>query len=166
MTSGSRPYGSHRFRVACDRLPPLGFTEVRGLSVAVEVRSESNGDDGRGEWWDRGDRPVGRDEPVPAERRRRRSPTLELRRGVTDETALWDWLEAWVAGDATPQDVRVCLLDEAGGPVRGWVCRSATPVRWTGPELVATAAGVATETLELAHDGIDAVEDLTECRVE
>ena len=77
--------------------------------------------------------------------------------------SLWNWLQSWVAGELDPQDVRVCLLDERGKPVRGWLCRAATPVRWRGPDLVADRAAVATETLTLAHEGIDAVTDLDEC---
>lgn len=165
-TGGERPYGSHRFRVSCERLPGVGFTEVRGLAVAVEVRPEGESAErapGPGAWrgWD--DWAAGRDDPAPPARRRARSPTLELRRGVTDDEALFEWLRAWVAGDADPQDVRVCLLDGGGDPVRGWVCRGATPVRWTGPELVAARAAVATEALELTHEGVDAMADLSEC---
>lgn len=159
----SDPYGAHRFRVSADALPDLGFAEVRGLSATVETAApdepESVGGSPR-ERRGRGDRST---MDVPPPERAIRSPRLELRRGVTDEEALWAWLRSWVAGDVDPQDVRVCLLDDRGEPVRGWVCRGATPVRWSGPDLVAGQASVAMETLELAHDGIDAVDDLTDC---
>lgn len=157
------PYCAHRFRVNCDVLPEVGFTEVRGLTVCVAERDPddlSPGRRGGRNWRGRARRtPV---EPPPG-RRAIRSPTLELRRGLTDGLALWRWIESWVAGDVDPQDVRVCLLDDQGEPVRGWVCRGATPVRWAGPDLDARQATVATETLELAHDGIEAVTDLAEC---
>ena len=157
------PFGAHRFRVTCDVLPPLGFTEVRGLAVRVVDRDEDHSSSGlrdEGDWR----RPACRSAGVlPTTRRTTRSPTLELRRGVTDDRALWDWLQSWVAGDVELQDVRVCLLDGRGRPVRGWVCRGARPVRWAGPDLDAERATVATETLELTHDGIVAVTDLAEC---
>lgn len=157
------PYGAHRFRVVPDGLQPLGFTEVRGLAVEVAVREadESASGDGprvsRPPWFDR---PV---LDVPPARRETRSPPLELRRGVSDDRTLWTWLQEWVAGEVGSRDVRVCLLDVEGRPVRGWVCRAATPVRWSGPDLVADRATVATEALELTHEGIDAVTDLDEC---
>ncbi|CQR52258.1 MULTISPECIES: phage tail protein [Haloferax] len=165
----SDPYGAHRFRVRCDALPKLGFSEVRGLSVAVESangddsgsESQSPGADGRGRRARK--RPTPRPRPPSSSRRATSSPPLELRRGVTDDRSLWAWFRAWVDGEATPQDVRICLLDATGDPVRGWVCRAATPVRWTGPHLVADAATVATESLELTHEGIDAVTDLDDC---
>lgn len=155
------PYGAHRFRVVSDALPgELGFTEVRGLSVRVADREDDGPDavevgrEGRLRW-PGGDRSPGQLET--------RSPTLELRRGVSEDRSLWDWLQSWVAGDVDPQDVRVCLLDGRGRPVRGWVCQAAKPVRWRGPDLVADRAAVATETLTLAHEGIEAVTDLAQC---
>jgi hypothetical protein len=173
---GPDPYGAHRFRVTCDALPGLGFSAVRGLSVRVETTpAEEEGErpdrDRPRRWWERGawpgrrPTPPGR-EPRSPPRREARSPPLVLRRGVTDDDALWRWLRDWLDGEVPPQDVRVCLLDDGGDPVRGWVCRGARPVRWQGPDLDAGRAAVATETLELAYDGLAAVEDLTDCAEE
>lgn len=169
MTLDGDPYAAHRFRVTCEALPKLGFTEVRGLSVGVAVRTEERASDDSPvdppEWWHWSDwfERLDRERDPPVERRQTHSPNLELRRGITDDTSLWSWLEGWVAGDVGPQDVYVCLLDSTGTPVRGWACREATPVRWTGPDLVADRATVATESLELVHEGVDAVTDLSEC---
>jgi phage tail-like protein len=150
------PYLRHRFAVDLgDDRPPLGFAEVTGLSV--RVRTEAGDEDDGPDWLHWRDRPRGAAIPAPA-RRRTASPPLRLRRGVTDDRRLWDWLRDWVDGAATPRTVRVFLLDEAGERARGWRCRAATPVRWAGPELVADRPGVATETLELAHEGIDAID--------
>lgn len=152
------PYGRHRFAVDIgDDRRPMGFTEVRGLSVRVQARPER--DDADDDWSDWGDRiraAIGA--PPPAPRRRTASPHLALRRGVTDDRRLWDWLHDWVAGTADPRDVRVFLLDGTGDRRRGWRCRDATPVRWRGPELVADRPGAATETLELVHDGVEAID--------
>lgn len=162
-TRGTDPYPAHRFRVSCDELPELGFTEVRGLSVSVAVGDAEAPAVDRLDWRDLRSRPDRPTEEIPSSRRETRSPTLELRRGVTDDQSLWTWLQSWVAGEAEPQDVYVCLLDDEGRPVRGWVCRAATPARWVGPDLVADRAAVATETLELVHEGIEAVTDLARC---
>lgn len=91
------------------------------------------------------------------------SPKLELRRGVTDDQALWAWLHDWLAGTVAPQDVRICLLNNQGTPVTGWICHAAVPVRWVGPTLVADRETVAMETLALAHHGIDRIADLEMC---
>lgn len=85
-------------------------------------------------------------------------PTLKLRRGIADEGELWDWFRRCRDGTGQPRDVRVILLDSRGREVRGWVCREAHPIRWDGPTLVAADSGVATETFELAHEGIQRIE--------
>ncbi|WP_251343937.1 phage tail protein [Haloplanus halophilus] len=153
------PYLRHRFDVDLgDDRPPLGFTEVTGLSVRVQARP-ADGDEGAPDWFDWLDRP-GRAlgaAPTP-ERRRTDSPPLRLRRGVTDDRRLWDWLRDWVDGAVEARDVCVFLLDDAGDRARGWRCRAATPLRWAGPKLAADRPDVATETLELAHEGIDAID--------
>lgn len=159
------PYPSHRFEVDIGTGQRLGFTAVRGLSVRVEVAPDDGtpaDETADSPWWDFGDWFDQYRESLPAtERRRTQSPNLELRRGVTDDTTLWDWLQDWVAGTIKPRTVHVILLDGTGRSVRGWRCLSATPVEWHGPELVADRSGVAMEGLELAHDGIDAVSDLS-----
>lgn len=49
----------------------------------------------------------------------------------------------------------IILLDEAGQEARRWRLMRAFPVKWTGPELKATANDVAIETLELAYEGLE-----------
>jgi len=153
------PYRRHRFDVDIgDDRQPLGFTEVSGLSVRVQARPADAADGDETTWLDWGDRfgrPVDRLPTAP--RRRAASPPLTLRRGITDDRRLWDWLGGWVDGRVEKRDVRVFLLDATGDRARGWRCRDATPARWTGPELAADRPAAATETLELAHGGIEAI---------
>lgn len=173
----SDPYTSHRFTVEVDDLVVGGFAEVRGLSMSVEVRDEESDATGWEAWRDVVGQPTGNvgaalrerfgdvewgesiasdvGAVIPSTNRRTTSPHLELRRGATDSRALWDWLQGWVDGEVEPRDVRVFLLDGAGNEARGWVCRDATPTRWSGPDLVADRNAVAMETLELAHDGLE-----------
>lgn len=178
--TGPDPYRSHRFEVAIGDWDSVGFSEVHGLSVDVGLRSESDVGDGAGEepdanvgaalddwidpgaWpWSGGRRGRRRRPEPPAPQRRTESPPLELTRGVTDDRRLETWLADWVEGTVKPRDVRVWLLDAAGERARGWLCSNATPVRWQGPDLVADRSGVATETLELAHEGIAPIDDTT-----
>jgi phage tail-like protein len=153
------PYCRHRFDVDIgDGRPPLGFTDVGGLSVRVRARPT---DEGAGDVVDRldgrGRRGHSADRVSPASDRRTTSPPLTLRRGITDDRRLWDWLHDWVTGTVKPRTVRVFLLDPTGERARGWCCRDARPVRWDGPELAADRVATATETLELAHEGIEAI---------
>ncbi len=158
MSSGARvdPYPNHRFEVDVDRdgIAVTGFSEVRGLSVAVES-DRTGSSNGWVDIFERDARGAGRcTDPVLSGRRPTESPRLELRRGVTDDTSLWDWFQRWIDGTAEPADVRVILLDSTGARARTWVCKRARPVRWRGPTLTATESGVAMERYELAHDGI------------
>lgn len=147
----------------------MGFTEIRGLSVEAVVSGPNDPNEtdepttGRREWWDWRTWVDRSTEEIAAARRVTRSPRLELRRGMTDERAPWNWFRDWVSGNVKPQDLRICLLDDRGRPARGWVCRAATPVRWVGPDLVADRATVAMETLELIHEGVDDINSLGEC---
>lgn len=90
----------------------------------------------------------------PPDQRRGEYPLLKLTRGVTDSRELETWLADWIKGTAEERDVRIFLLDMEGNEARGWHCRGAVPIRWSGPELIADRSGVATETLALAHAGI------------
>jgi hypothetical protein len=90
----------------------------------------------------------------PPRQRRAEFPVLTLRRGVTDSQALESWVAEWIAGASEQRGVRILLLDSEGREARGWKCRGAVPVRWTGPTLRADREGVAMESLELAHAGI------------
>lgn len=154
------PYRRHRFAVAVDGLPPLGFTEVDGLEVSVRSRRDTGRDtqeDGTEQGRLSGLRDAV-DQFVAAAglNRDASSPNLELRRAVGDDLVLWDWLQDWVDGRTGPRTVTVSLLEETGEATVGWICEDTRPVEWTGPTLDADRPGVAMETLELAHDGITA----------
>jgi phage tail-like protein len=160
---GRDPYSATQFCVSCKALPTLGFTEVRGLSVAVAVATENDSESASEETPNDRRLVAASMATTSPEEREQESPTLELRRGVSDDHTLWMWLQDWLAGQIPPQDVRICLLDNHGTPVRGWVCHAAIPVRWVGPTLVADRPAVAMETLELAHRGIGRIDDLETC---
>ncbi len=152
------PLPKFRFRVEIDSMIVGGFSEVRGLSMSVDKREEDGS--AHRSFWQRlfGFGRHRRRDSTGSEGDDRRvattSPTLELRRGVTEEAELWAWYEEWLAGSGERRDVRVLLMNERGMEIRGWQCRNARPVRWDGPTLVAGESGVALETFELAHEGI------------
>lgn len=152
------PHPNFRFEVEIESILTAGFSEIRGLSMGIE-RTETATEPADTPLWRRilerdmtwGDAPtVGSPATTNAD-----APTLKLRRGVTDSTALWNWFRDWLEGTADPADARVVLLDAEGEPTREWLCKRARPVRWDGPTLAATDSRVAIETFELAHDGIE-----------
>jgi hypothetical protein len=156
------PHPDFRFQVEIESILTAGFSEIRGLSMGIE-RTEAAPELADAPLWRHvleRDMSWG-DAPTVGSTTRADAPTLKLRRGVTDSTALWNWFRDWIEGAADPADARVVLLDAEGEPTRGWICKQARPVRWDGPTLSATDSGVAMETFELAHDGIELL-DVTE----
>jgi phage tail-like protein len=83
-------------------------------------------------------------------------PNLVLKRGVTYQTELLAWFRDMHA--ALKQSlVTVTLLDTQGEPARVWAFQQAYPVKWAGPNLNAGSDSAATETLEIAHCGMEHV---------
>jgi phage tail-like protein len=78
-----------------------------------------------------------------------RYPNLVLTRGITSDTGLLDWMMS-----PKPRTVTIALVDEQVNTVRTWAFSQAFPVRWDGPTLSDEAAATATETLEIAHNGL------------
>ena len=58
---------------------------------------------------------------------------------------------------ARQNNVTIVLYDSNKEVVLIWTLRNARPSAWTGPDLDATNSKVATETLELTHEGFDVV---------
>lgn len=145
MSARTDPYLDFRFHVEIDAVIVGGFTEVTGLEVELETEEYEEG---------------GVNTHTHTLPKRAGYPNLTLRRGLTDATTLWEWLEATVAGRIERKNVRILLLDPAGAETWGWECHDAYPVRWAGPELQADQATVAIESLELAHTGLTTMEGL------
>jgi len=78
---------------------------------------------------------------------------LVLSGGVTNRTVLLDWLMADQA-DSRHTVVVWFLQPKPGLPLRYFAFAGAAPVRWTGPSGNASANAIATETLEIAHQGM------------
>jgi phage tail-like protein len=129
------------------------FMEVSGLSVTVEVEDLVEGGHNGGVH-----RLVGRT----------KWPNLVLKRGITQDDALFAWLgRTSVDGFAMGAEVRDARADRAlgsldgsisvcgttGEPLRTWSFVKAFPVRWSGPKLAASSNELASEELEICHMG-------------
>jgi phage tail-like protein len=117
------------------------FNEVSGLSAEVETFTYNEG---------------GNNEFVHKLPTRVKYPNLVLKRGLTGAADLQRWFQrSHVGADRT--SVTVTMLNEAGDRLRVWSFVNAFPIKWTGPSFNAQQATVATEALEISHDGIKAV---------
>ena len=142
MALGERhdPVLSHNFSVEIDSVFVAGFSEVSGLQSEIEVEEYREG--GLNEYIHKCAGPV------------KYISNLILKKGVTDNTELWTWYKQTMQGSVQRKRVTVVLMNSAGEEWRRWILQNAYPVKWTGPEMKASASEVAIETLELAHDGL------------
>ena len=113
------------------------FTQVQGLSAQVDVMEYPEG---------------GRNDYVHKLPTRIKHTNLTLKRGLTKEGALLDWLKKTVV-KAEPAEMSLTLCDYEGKPVRIWSFAGAYPVKWTGPDANAGGNEMMSETLEIAHLG-------------
>lgn len=115
------------------------FMEVSGLTVEIEVETYAEG---------------GVNDHEHAFPGRMKYPNIVLKRGLTDESALFDWFtEAARNGFRDETDGRIAMLDTTGAVMRTWSFAGAFPVKWTGPQFAASATDVAIEELEFSHTG-------------
>ena len=118
---------------------PVGyFTEATGLSAELEVMTYNEG---------------GRNDRVHKLPTRMKHPNLVLKRGVTSNSALLKWAADSFMGP-TCEDITLTMYNEALEKLQTWSFKGAFPVKWTGPAFNTAQATIATESIELAHEGI------------
>ena len=127
----------------------IGFAEVSGINSELEVEEYREG---------------GRNIGPRRFPKWGRYPNLVFRRGVTDDTFLWDWWSDVIShsftlasGSAlgTPRRNGVIVLESrAHKATAGWFFANALPERLVGPGLNARGSEIAIETLELSHEGL------------
>lgn len=126
------------FKVEIAGLDPIGyFSECSGLSLEYEIEEYKEGGENRFAHKLRG---------------RIKYPNLVLKRGVTYESALLEWFFK-TQKRSERSAITLTLTGPDGSDVRKWAFAEAFPVKWTGPTLNAGSNNVATETLEIAHNG-------------
>jgi phage tail-like protein len=119
----------------------IGFTEVSGLSIDVEVIEYREGAD--------------------AEYAPRKMPgrvsygDIALKRGIVEgDGEFFAWLNTIQLNKVERRNVTISLLNENHEPVMVWKAVNAFPRRLEGPFLHASDGEVAIETLVLAHEGL------------
>jgi phage tail-like protein len=133
------PVAELRFKVTLQPELNIGrFMECTGISVEVETKEYMEG---------------GSNDFVHKLPTRVKYPNVVLKRGVTHEEALLQW---FFESRFTPQrrDMTIMLMGPGTQTVRSWVFMNAYPVKWTGPNLNANSNTVASEQLEITHNGL------------
>ncbi|HEY6960455.1 MAG TPA: phage tail protein [Gaiellaceae bacterium] len=132
------PFPNHNFIVEIDGLPELAFDEVRLGPLRVDVIEYREGGDKTSDA-----------RLLPG--RVHEGPAL-LRRGLSADSALYDW---WTAvRDGQPgyeKNVSVTLLDASRQPAVRWLLHAAWPSRLEFGPLEGRGASVVVELLELQY---------------
>ncbi len=136
------PYGGYNFLVEIGGITRGAFQEASGLDSSIDIIDHREG----------GDNTTMRRLPALT-----KYSNITLKRGVTDDSELYDWHQQWISGDpeAKRQNGSIVLLDRQGKEKVRWNFFSAWPSKWTGPSFNAEGTDVAIETLELAHEKIE-----------
>lgn len=137
---GQYPLPAYHFQVEWGGTR-VGFIEVSGLNMTVDVTETRDGSD--------------------KNQAARKMPgmlhfsNIVLKRDIVKgDNDFFNWMKTINLNTVERRDITIKLLNESHEPVIVWKVRSSFPVRLTGPVLSANASCVATEELELAHEGI------------
>jgi len=141
------PFTAFRFEVLLELNDPVdGFTdplcdaafaECDGLEMTMEpVTIESGGVN---------DRQVHLIGPV-------KFSQLTLKRGMTSNLQLWNWMTLMAQGQAVPAAGTVTMWDSDGTPVIEFALENCLPVRMRAPALNAGNGAVAIEELALVYE--------------
>jgi len=133
------PYLGFNFVIEIHGIVVAGFSEVSGLEVNIDVQAMREG---------------GVNEYMRQIAGGAKHPNLVLKRGLTDDDALWNWQRDVVRGKIQRKNGSVVLRDPQGTEKWRWNFQNAYPVKWHGPDLKGGTAEVAIETLELVHEGL------------
>jgi phage tail-like protein len=137
-----------RFRVVVDEVDLGGWSSCTGL--AVGFKNTPVGEGANYEYL-----------TILPERVEYTPVTLRRAMSKQDSAKVQQWLAKVVAqwyGAASPADygartARITLYDAHRDEVASWSLRNVYPAAWLGPDLDASANGVAVETLQLVHEG-------------
>jgi phage tail-like protein len=127
-----------RFEVRIDSQELGAFTSCEGLSAEYEIEEYQEG---------------GQNRFVHQLPGRLKYPHVKLTRPVdADSSALAAWFSS-LQETVQRQSAQITAYDANRAAVASWNLIGVFPVRWTGPNLSSDGSTVATETLELAHEG-------------
>ena len=143
MPNRNDPLGASNFLVEIDGVMKGGFSEVSGMDAEIEPIEYRTGEE---------------DITVRKIPGLKKFSNITLKRGLTTDHSLWDWMKKGLDGKVMRTAMSITLLDETRQPVLRWNVREAWPCKWEGPELSAKGNEISIETLEICHEGIELAE--------
>lgn len=159
------PFCAFRFRLSLGNIEVAGFSECTGLELETRVFEYREG---------------GRNGSSLKFPEATAAKNVVLKQGISLSWELYDWYVDISEGrfqhgnqrpsaheppnhaaDNAQQDsarkISIAIIDDAGEVTKEWRLKRAFPIKWTGPDFKATDSSVAFETIELAHEGLEAL---------
>ncbi len=139
------PFATFKFHVEIGDIKEAAFSECSGLEIATDVFEYQEG--GLNEF----------SHKLPG---RTKLSNVTLKRGFAASNELYGWYlemeqDLLQGKSITRKQVTITLYSASEREkLMNWTLQDAFPVKWVGPAFKAGEAGVAVETLELAHHGI------------
>lgn len=139
------PFATFKFHVEIGEIKEAAFSECSGLEIATDVFEYQEG--GLNEF----------SHKLPG---RTKLSNITLKRGFAASNELYNWYlemeqDLLQGKSITRKQVTITLYSASEREeLLSWTLQDAFPVKWVGPAFKAGEAGVAVETLELAHHGI------------
>jgi phage tail-like protein len=135
------PFTTGNFVVEIQGITATSFSEVSGLETSIDVVD-----------YRAGDAKLNTEQKLPG---LRKTTDVILKRGLTQDTSLWNWINSAIMGNVFRTSIVIKLLDQADNVVLTWKLRNAWPCKWSGPVLYAGSSDVALETLQICHEGLE-----------
>jgi phage tail-like protein len=135
-----------RFHVSVDGVDLGGWARCQGLQVKFNPKAIEEG----GNYQYEPILPGHIQYPnVTLARAMNSADTAKVQAWLRDRAA--NWIDAMSSGGGGT--AQITLYDAHAKKVASWTLRNVYPAMWKGPDLDAMTLGIATETLELAHEG-------------
>lgn len=141
MTASDAMLGmTMRFKVTIDKHDLASWSKASGLEVSWDLVEYRAGDNDNDRWIFPG---------------LAKYPTVKLERAANaaDSALVRTWLNDTSFKHKAGDTAKIELLDANLKPVADWTLRDVMPVKWSIVAFDAAGNKVATETLELAHNG-------------
>ncbi len=128
-----------RFRIEIEGVAQGAFSACDGLEAKVDVVEFADGSN-----------PTARKRPGRA-----RFTNIVLRRGVVNNTDLWQWFKAVMDGQVERRAGSIIVLNDIGEEVYRYNFFEGWPCRWKSLSLNAEMPGTLVEELEIAVERIE-----------
>jgi phage tail-like protein len=136
------PFRNHRFLLEIDGIAEAAFSEASIPEASTGVIEYREGNE------------------APTSRKLKGLNSygnITLRKGITESTELYDWWTLVEQGklEEARRSAAIVVLDEEGQPGPRYEFRDAWVRQYDAPDLDASGDGVAIESLELVHEGME-----------